>query len=102
MPKRTNAFQELAAILHTKPGPGWKIGESLFLTDAIAGEPREVDVVARARNTCPPDSWIAIDAVHVPLELPVPPRDTEALFFVRPFLINRRKTFPIFQALESP
>lgn len=48
MPKRTNAFQELAAILHTKLGPGWKVSESFFLTDGVTGESREVDVVARA------------------------------------------------------
>lgn len=49
MPKRTNAFQELAAILHTKLAPGWKVSESLLLTDAVTGDLREVDVVAQAR-----------------------------------------------------
>jgi hypothetical protein len=49
VPKRTNAFQELAAILHTKLGPGWKVTESTLLTDRVTGEPREVDVVAKAK-----------------------------------------------------
>ena len=48
MPKRTNPFQQLAAIIHSRLGNGWNITESLFLTDSITGEMREVDVVAKA------------------------------------------------------
>ncbi|HUX63012.1 hypothetical protein [Sulfuricella sp.] len=48
MPKRTNPFQQLAAIIHSRLGSGWNVTESLFLTDSITGEMREVDVVAKA------------------------------------------------------
>lgn len=48
MPKRTNAFQELVAIIHSKLGNGWIVTESMFLPDGITGEMREVDVVAKA------------------------------------------------------
>ncbi len=48
MPKRTNAFQELVAIIHSRLGSGWFVTESMFLRDGITGEPREVDVVAKA------------------------------------------------------
>lgn len=48
MPKRTNIFQELVAIIHSRLGSGWTVSESMLLPDGITGEPREVDVVARA------------------------------------------------------
>lgn len=48
MPKRTNAFQELVAVIHSKLGNGWIVTESMFLKDEITGEKREVDVVAKA------------------------------------------------------
>lgn len=48
MPKRTNPFQQLAAIIHSRLGSGWNVTESLLLTDSITGEKREVDVVAKA------------------------------------------------------
>lgn len=48
MPKRTNAFQELVAIIHSRLGNGWIVTESMFLPDGITGEMREVDVVAKA------------------------------------------------------
>lgn len=48
MPKRTNIFQELVAIIHSRLGSGWTVSESVLLPDGITGEPREVDVVARA------------------------------------------------------
>jgi hypothetical protein len=47
MPKRTNAFQRLATILHEELGDGWEVSESEFLRDSITGELREVDVVAK-------------------------------------------------------
>lgn len=48
MPKRTNAFQGLVAIIHSRLGSGWSVSESVFLVDGITGDPREADVVARA------------------------------------------------------
>lgn len=48
MPKRTNAFQELVGIIHSRLSNGWTITESMFLQDGITGEMREVDVVAKA------------------------------------------------------
>lgn len=48
MPKRTNAFQELTAIIHTKLTKGWAVTESMLLQDKITGGLREVDVVAKA------------------------------------------------------
>lgn len=48
MPKRTNTFQQLAAIIHSRLGSGWNVTESLLLTDNITKEMREVDVVAKA------------------------------------------------------
>lgn len=48
MPKRTNAFQELVAVIHSNLGNGWIVTESMFLQDEITGEKREVDVVAKA------------------------------------------------------
>lgn len=51
MPKRTNTFQRLAAILHEKLGSGWRVSESELLRDAITGKLREVDVVAKSVDT---------------------------------------------------
>lgn len=48
MPQRTNVFQELASIIHSRLGSGWQVTESMFLRDGITGEMREVDVVAKA------------------------------------------------------
>lgn len=48
MPKRTNAFQGLVAVIHSRLGSGWNVTESMFLVDGITGHPREVDVVAKA------------------------------------------------------
>ena len=48
MPKRTNAFQELVAVIHSNLGNGWIVTESMLLQDGITGEMREVDVVAKA------------------------------------------------------
>lgn len=46
MPQRTNTFQRLITIMHSKLGEGWKVQESAMLRDSITGEMREVDVVA--------------------------------------------------------
>jgi hypothetical protein len=48
MPIRSNMFQRLVAEVHRELGPGWTVTESRELTDAITGEPREVDIVAEA------------------------------------------------------
>lgn len=46
MPKRSNQFQRLAAVVHSRLAAGWIVSESLLLADKITGDPREVDVVA--------------------------------------------------------
>lgn len=48
MPKRTDIFQRLVLEIHRDLGPGWTTAESVELTDRVTGEPREVDIVARA------------------------------------------------------
>lgn len=47
MPKRTNAFQELVAIIHSKISSSGQVTESLFMRDSITSEMREVDVVIK-------------------------------------------------------
>ncbi len=44
MPARSNLFQRLVLEIHL--GDGWDVRESRSLTDALTGEPREVDIVA--------------------------------------------------------
>jgi hypothetical protein len=46
MPARSNPFQRLVLEIHRGLGEAWDVQESRPLTDAITGEPREVDVVA--------------------------------------------------------
>ncbi len=60
MPKRTNAFQDLVAIIHSKLGPDWSVNESVFLCDGITGENREVDVVAKT-NVGGYDIYLSIE-----------------------------------------
>lgn len=48
MPKRSNQFQRLAAVVHSRLTKGWEVEESKLLVDRVTGEPREVDVVAMA------------------------------------------------------
>src|SRR5664279_2042823 len=47
MPRRSNPFQRLAALVHQRLGENWKVGESHMFTDLITGELREVDIVAQ-------------------------------------------------------
>jgi hypothetical protein len=46
MPVRSNQFQRLVLEVHRGLGEGWEVQESRQLTDAVTGEPREVDIVA--------------------------------------------------------
>jgi len=48
MPKRSNTYQRLIATVHANIGTGWDVKESVFLTDSVTGEAREVDVVAKS------------------------------------------------------
>lgn len=48
MPKRSNPFQRLVALLHERIGTDLEVTESRLLTDAITGELREVDVVIQS------------------------------------------------------
>lgn len=48
MPKRTNAFQELVAIIHSKISSSGQVTESLLMRDSITSEMREVDVVIKS------------------------------------------------------
>lgn len=47
MPKRSNTFQRLTALIHENLGQGWTVEESHMFTDLITGEQREVDIVAQ-------------------------------------------------------
>ena len=47
MPKRSNAFQRLALLVHQKLEPTWVVTESEMLQDSVTGSLREVDVVAK-------------------------------------------------------
>jgi hypothetical protein len=49
MPARSNLFQRLVLEIHRSFGVGWDVQESRSLTDAITGEPREVDIVAEGK-----------------------------------------------------
>jgi hypothetical protein len=49
MPARSNLFQRLVLEIHRGFGDGWDVQESRPLTDAITGEPREVDIVAEGK-----------------------------------------------------
>lgn len=48
MPQRSNQFQRLAAVIHSKLTKGWTVNESQMLRDMQTGDRREVDVVACA------------------------------------------------------
>lgn len=45
MPKRTNLFQQVVAILQEHAAPGAEVTESALLTNRVTGVEREVDVV---------------------------------------------------------
>ena len=47
MPKRSNAFQRAAFVIHQALEPEWKVVESDMLLDIHTGTPREVDITAR-------------------------------------------------------
>lgn len=49
MPRRTNLFQEVVAILHGHLAGDAEVEESALLTDAVTGADREVDVVIRSQ-----------------------------------------------------
>lgn len=48
MPKRSNQFQRLTALIHERLGHGWMIEDSHMFIDLITGELREVDIVAQS------------------------------------------------------
>lgn len=50
MPKRTNLFQEVVAIVHAHMAQGAVVEESAMLQSRSTGQPREVDVVIRAKQ----------------------------------------------------
>jgi hypothetical protein len=47
MPKRSNAFQRAAFVIHRSLEPEWKVTESDMLLDIHTGTSREVDITAR-------------------------------------------------------
>src|SRR5947209_6954097 len=47
MPKRTNSFQEVVAIIHRHLSDGGEVEESAFLVDRTTKRKREVDVTIR-------------------------------------------------------
>ena len=49
MPKRTNVFQEVVAIIHEHMAGDAVVQESAMLPDRMTGEQREVDVVIRSK-----------------------------------------------------
>jgi hypothetical protein len=49
MPAQSNLFQRLVLEIHRGLGAGWDVRESRSLTDAITGEPREMDIVAEGK-----------------------------------------------------
>lgn len=48
MPKRSNLFQRLVALLHENIDKNWTVIESEMLTNTLTGEAREVDIVCRS------------------------------------------------------
>ena len=48
MPQRSNQFQRLATVIHSRLSKGWEVTESRMLRDLHTGDKREVDVVAYA------------------------------------------------------
>lgn len=48
MPKRSNIFQRVVALLHENLDDNWEVKESEMLTNTLTGEEREVDVVCRS------------------------------------------------------
>lgn len=48
MPKRTNTFQQVVAILHQHLAGGAEVEESAMLVDRVTGDEKEVDVVIRS------------------------------------------------------
>lgn len=49
MPKRSNQFQRLVALLHERLDKNWFVTESEMLTHNLTGEEREVDIVCRSK-----------------------------------------------------
>lgn len=47
MPKRTNLFQDVVALIHTHMARGATVEESAMLVNRVTGKPREVDVAIR-------------------------------------------------------
>jgi hypothetical protein len=48
VPKRSNLFQDVVAIVHTHMAEGATVEESAMLTNRVTGDQREVDVVIRS------------------------------------------------------
>jgi hypothetical protein len=49
MPKRSNQFQRLVALLHERLDKNWVVTESEMLAHTLTGEEREVDIVCRSK-----------------------------------------------------
>lgn len=49
MPKRSNHFQRLVALLHERLDKNWTVTESEMLAHSLTGEDREVDIVCRSK-----------------------------------------------------
>lgn len=49
MPKRTNKFQRLVALLHEQLDKNWTVNESEMLINSLTEEEREVDIVCRSK-----------------------------------------------------
>jgi hypothetical protein len=61
MPRRTNVFQEVVAIIHQHMAEGATVEESAVLKSSPAGVEREVDVVIRSR-TAGHDIVVSVEA----------------------------------------
>ncbi|WP_287126703.1 hypothetical protein [Desulfobacter sp.] len=49
MPKRSNHFQRLVALLHERLDKNWVVNESEMLVHTLTGEEREVDIVCKSK-----------------------------------------------------
>ena len=49
MPKRSNHFQRLVALLHERLDKNWVVNESEMLDHTLTGEDREVDIVCKSK-----------------------------------------------------
>jgi hypothetical protein len=61
MPKRSNLFQDVVAVIHQHMARGAEVQESALLVNRVTGEPREIDVVIRAK-TAGHDVVVAVEA----------------------------------------